>query len=248
MLATPNGSSGTATLRALVAADLPATAVTAASYPTSGQVPTFTVDAAGRLTAAGSTTTLTSPSISGPTLSGTVAGTYTIGGTPTLGSNLAAGSNRITGLGAPTAASSDAATASYAESQKTGGGGPVFYLNTGQSWSSGAYLGLGGDGSSTVNVNVVPWVAPVAGTLKNLRIQGLTNSNTNLNVTLYKASAAASPTYSSTALVAAVANGSATGSDASHSVSVSAGDMIVAVSSAFWAVNGCCVSAQFIPT
>lgn len=56
------------------------TAVSAASYPTSGQIPTFKVNAQGQLTAAGSTTTLTSPAISSPTFSGS----YTLGGTPTV--------------------------------------------------------------------------------------------------------------------------------------------------------------------
>ena len=170
-----------------------------------------------------------------------------MGEPPTLGVNLAAGGNRITGLGAPTPASADSATATYAEAQKTGGGGPTFTLNTGQSWASGGYLGVGTDGSSTVNTNIVPWVVPATGTLKNLSVQGLTNSNSNLNITLYKASSNPSPSYVATALVAAVGVGTAAGNDTTHSVSVSRGDLIVAFSSAFWAVNGCAVTCQLIP-
>ena len=54
--ASPNGSDGTPLFRALVAADLPSSGVTAASYGTATQVPTITVDDRGRITLAANTT------------------------------------------------------------------------------------------------------------------------------------------------------------------------------------------------
>lgn len=56
VFAAPNGSAGAPSFRALVAADLPNTAVTAGSYGGAQTLVSFTVDAAGRLTAAGQAT------------------------------------------------------------------------------------------------------------------------------------------------------------------------------------------------
>lgn len=72
VVATPAAATGPVALRSLTTAYLPTTGVSSGSYPTSGQIPTFTVNANGLLTAAGSTTTLTSPAISNPTISGTL--------------------------------------------------------------------------------------------------------------------------------------------------------------------------------
>lgn len=179
-------------------------------------------------------------------LTGTVSGTVTLSGavtlsSATLGGNLVAGSNKVTGLAAGSAAGDSLRF-------EQGGGVPVcFYLNTAQGWTANNYLGIGGDGSSSVNVNIVPFPVPQAGTIKNLRVQGLTNAGTNTTITIYKASSAASPTYSATALTCLVSSGTATGNDTTHSVSVNAGDLLVAFSNATWSVNGCAVSFIYLP-
>lgn len=123
----------------------------------------------------------------------------------------------------------------------------IAYLNTGQGFVANGYTGIGGDGSSTVNVNVMPWIAPCAGVLRNLRVFGLSNASGACVVTLYKASASTSPSYASTALTATVADATQTAADTSHVADVSAGDLVVAFTSATWSANGATVVAQFIP-
>ena len=60
VFAAPNGSAGTPTFRAIVAADLPASGVAAASYGSTSAIPVVTFDAYGRATAA-STASIAAP-------------------------------------------------------------------------------------------------------------------------------------------------------------------------------------------
>jgi hypothetical protein len=126
------------------------------------------------------------------------------------------------------------------------GSGPTFYLNTGQGFAANGYVGVAGDGSSTLNVNVVPWCAPCAGVLSNLSVFGLANTSGAVNVYLYKASAALSPSYAATTLKAAVVS-TYQGSDTTHTVSVNAGDLIIAYTDAAWPANGAVITAVFTP-
>lgn len=80
VFASPNGGSGAPTFRALVAADLPNTAVSAAAYGDSTHVATFTVDAQGRLTTAATSGT----ALATDSLVVHLAGTETITGQKTF--------------------------------------------------------------------------------------------------------------------------------------------------------------------
>lgn len=91
-------SSGTITLTGLTASRIVGT--DASSNLTTSITSAMVANSVSDETGSGALVFGTSPSISGPTLSGTIAGTYTIGGTPTLGASLTgSGSPNITGIG-----------------------------------------------------------------------------------------------------------------------------------------------------
>jgi hypothetical protein len=184
--------------------------------------------------------TLTAPTISSPTFSGTEGGTRTIGGTPTLGVNLAFGGFKGTGLAA------GSATGDTGRWEQLGVAGPTFYLNTGQGFVANGYVGIAGDGSSTLVVNVVPWVVPVSCTLRNVRVFGFANTSGSVVFTIYKATAALSPSYSATAVTCTLTN-TFSCTDTTHSVSLTAGELVVGFTGSSWAANGASITSQCIP-
>lgn len=129
-----------------------------------------------------------------------------------------------------------------------GSAGPTFYLNTGQGFVANGYVGIAGDGASTLSVNVTPWVAPCPGTIKNLRVYGFANTGGTVNIYLYKASAALTPSYAATAERATLTSTFQGGdANAAHAFTVNTGDLVVAFSDSAWAANGASITSQFTP-
>lgn len=129
-----------------------------------------------------------------------------------------------------------------------GGAGPTFYLNTGQGFVANGYVGIAGDGSSTLSVNVTPWVAPAPGTIKNLRVFGFANTSGTVNVYLYKATPALVPTYAATTEKATLTSTFQGGDpNAAHAFAVNTGDLVVGFSDAAWSANGASITSQYTP-
>ncbi len=193
--------------------------------------------------------TLTAPAISSPAFSGTSTGTLTMVGL-TLGANSAAGGFKWTGLGAPTAASSDAATASYAEAQKTGGLADIALLVGGI--TNGDYCGpdSAGEGCNATATAITSWSSPVAGTLKNCAIPwSVTVAPGDTNFTLYRAAGGVdAPTFATTTTVVPVGNGHHFGVDGGHTYAVIANDLFVVKTDRTWGNTKFRFVCQFIPT
>lgn len=170
-----------------------------------------------------------------------------------LGSNLAAGGFKVTGLGTPTAASSDAATAAYAEAQKTGSIVTLATAPTNATWAFGEYIGITSlvTGSNNSPTTITAWCAPVAGTLKKFRLQSTIDSSVALTFGVYKGNDGVS--YAATAVSMVLAPSSLSATDLSTSVSVAAGDCILISGDAsndfvIPAGYSATVVAQFVPT
>lgn len=219
----PSGGAGNAGWRAAVSLDLPPVAGVAGSYPTAGQIITQTVDGFGRINTISSTNVLTSPAI---------------GGSPT-----------ITGLPSPTPGSSQAATALYAEAQKTGGPA-VIGLSSG-ALAANVYFGPAAsvEGYDATAANVTPFSAPAAGTLKNCSLYSAAAAGTATNFTVHRATGSTnSPSFAATAIVIAVGNGNKYGSDTTHSAAVSALDLFVAKTDANFGTTRLAIICQLVPT
>lgn len=235
----PTGSAGGDLTGTYPNPTLKVTAVTAGSYGSATQVPTYTVDSKGRVTSA-SNTTITGVAPGG-SAGGDLTGTYpnpSIATTATTGNNIVSALVNATTGTIPTArlGSSSGSSAQYLD----GTGAfttPVtptnnIFWNTFWEPSSGLgarYYAFPGPGVSGITAPLTANASPMAGACiidalylhGQTRIPGQANTYT---VTLYKNGTATSITCSITT------NG-ATGalfnvSDIAHSVSVTAGDLL----------------------
>lgn len=243
MYATPTGAvGGAASLVALTDDYLPTVAGVAGNYPTTGQIPSFTVDAKGRLISITSTNVL----------NGIYWGSSAMGGSPTFGVNVAMGTNKITGLGNGTTSSDAAAFGQIAAAVGTRGGTVITFVQTSaQSWSASSFIGISPAAATGSISSVQFWIAPKAGVLSNLWIQGVANAPA-LGATLTVCTGSGgssigtpSQTFLSVSLTSAKA-----GSDTTHTANVSAGDLVAIqnVSANAWSHSGVCCSLMWTPT
>jgi len=127
------------------------------------------------------------------------------------------------------------------------GGAISFYLNTGQSFVANGFVGIAGDGSSTLAANVCPFVVPAPGIIKYLRAFGLANTPGSVTCAIYRAARAVSPSYSATGLSVKLSGSTFDGGDTANTFRVIAGDLLVGFTSAAWSANGGAISCLYIP-
>lgn len=118
-------------------------------------------------------------------------------------------------------------------------------------WYPTEFIGLSAMvlGSSGTATDQTPWVAPVAGTLRNLRVQGNGNTAASTVVTVVSSSGGDSLLYTTSTLTCTIGSGHKSGSDTTHSLSLAAGAcvLVTATMSSNWTTDGLTVTAEFVP-
>jgi hypothetical protein len=108
----------------------------------------------------------------------------------------------------------------------------------GTSISANGYWGPIGDTSATATL-VSPFVAPCAGTIVGMRVQGNTNATGNSTVTLHRSAGGATISYAATLITCTISSGDKSCTDSSNTFSATAGDLfLLRITASNWSPSG----------
>lgn len=119
------------------------------------------------------------------------------------------------------------------------GSSPVQWnVLNGTSISANGYWGPTGDTSATATL-VSPFVAPCAGTIVGMRVQGNANATGNTTVTLQRSAGGATISYAATLITCTISSGDKSCADTSNTFSVTGGDLfLLRITSSNWSPSG----------
>lgn len=166
----------------------------------------------------------------------------------TVAQPLAMSSQKITGVGTPAAASTDAATAAYAEAQKTGGLVTIATFNQSNTWSANNYAGPLGmsEGGFAAASGPTPASIPVAGVLSHCYTTVRTVTSSTPVYAVHRA-ATGSNTYAATGITMTQASFDKWTFDNTHTFNVTAGDTFVVKNDTAYGGPGFIMQCQFVP-